>query len=110
MSADTEYNELLLVLSLPDMRGVDGELLDADRMANGLVQIINEEWARNAEGRPDWFRPARIYLNPPPQWLDATGAARLIAAARAVSADPVPEETPRCAPRGRAGRLHEAAS
>lgn len=98
---ETTWTNLLVVLSVPNME-IGGELPDADEIADGFVRIINEEWRRNSEHVPDYFRPVRINAIPSPQWLSGPSMKILVDAVRilhyaqehaaALGADPDPED------------------
>ncbi len=66
---EATWTNLLLVLSVPDME-VDGELIDADEIADAFVQMINEQRAEAAETSPFATRKVRINAIPSPQWMD----------------------------------------
>lgn len=79
--------KLLLVLEVPD-DGFAPEVLadiDAEDVAQGFIDIINEERRSNGESRPGWYKPVGIHAIPGPQWLTSEGMAQLLLACRLVA-------------------------
>lgn len=87
---------LLLVIAFPEGEPYLDAALDDDpemveMLADGLLDVLNEERRRNAEeaGRPDYYKPLVLNAIPGPQWLTGAGLACLVRAVRSVV-----EETP----------------
>lgn len=78
---ETTWSNLLLVLSVPNME-VDGELIDADEIADLLVQTLNEDRAKNAEMALYPPPKIRIQAIPGPQWMDGPTLKILVDAVR----------------------------
>lgn len=75
-------NTILIAFLLPDDKG-DWTEVEADDIADGFRDIINEEWERNAASRPGYHTPCQISAIPAPQWVTAESLVNL----RAMVAD-----------------------
>lgn len=63
-------NTILIAFLLPDDKG-DWTEVEADDIADGFRDIINDEWERNAASRPGYYTPCEISAIPAPQWVTA---------------------------------------
>ena len=82
---------LLLVIAFPDGEPyLDSEMDDdpelVDMVADGIVQMLNDDRRRNCEEtrRPDYYKPLTLNAIPGPQWVDDEGLSILMQAIRLV--------------------------
>lgn len=59
---------ILIAFVLPEDKG-DWTEVEADDIADGFRDIINEEWERNAASRPGYYTPCEVSAIPAPQWV-----------------------------------------
>lgn len=81
----TKSHTILIAFVLPGDKGEWTEV-EADDIADGFRDIINEEWERNGASRPGYYAPCEISGIPAPQWVTAESLRTLRAAPEMESA------------------------
>lgn len=79
---------LLLVIAFPEGEPYLDANVDAEMLADVIVNDMNEDRRRNCDeaGRPDYYKPVMVHAIPAPQWVDGEGLAVLVRAIQLVSA------------------------